>query len=59
MPVPVGTVGAVERLQVELVDHVENEPGEVAFRQPVAQVWGEQEGLIAVAAQEVVGHEPF
>jgi hypothetical protein len=34
------TVGAVERGQVELVDHVKDEPGEVAFGQPVAQVRG-------------------
>src|SRR6266540_792089 len=46
----------VEGCQVELVDHVEDEPGEVAFGQPVAQVRGHQEGLVAVAAQEVVGH---
>jgi hypothetical protein len=38
--VPVITVGPVEGLEVELVDHVEDEPGEVAFGEPVAQVRG-------------------
>jgi hypothetical protein len=59
MAVPVGAVGAQERLQVELIDHVEHEPGEVAFGQPVAQVGWEQERLVAVAAHEVVGHRLF
>jgi hypothetical protein len=39
--------------EVELVDHVEHEPGQVAFGEPVAQVLGEQEGLVAVAAKEI------
>jgi uncharacterized OB-fold protein len=59
MAVPVSPVGAQERLQVELVDHVEDEPGEVAVGEPVTQVWREQEGLVAVAAQEVKGHDQF
>jgi hypothetical protein len=54
--VPVVPVRSVERRQVELVDHVEDEPGEVAFGEPVAQVRGQQKGLGAVAAQEVVRH---
>jgi hypothetical protein len=52
-------LGSVERLKVELVDHVEHEPGEVAGGEPVAQVGREQERLVAVAAQEIVGHMPF
>ena len=56
MAVPVVAVGSVEGCQVDLVDHVEDEPGQVAVGEPVAQVWREQEGLVAVAAQEVVGH---
>src|SRR5262245_11561167 len=59
MAVPIVTVGLVEGLQVELVDDVQHEPGEVAVRQPVAQVRGQQEGLVAVTAQKVVGHGPF
>ncbi len=56
MAVPVVAVGSVERGQVELVDHVTDEPGQVAFGEPVAQVRGEQEGLVALCAQEGVGH---
>jgi hypothetical protein len=56
MAMPVGAVGPVEGLKVELVDHVEDEPGEVAFGEPVAQVGRQEEGLVAVAAQEVVGY---
>jgi hypothetical protein len=54
--VPVGPVGLEERLKVELVDHVQHKPGQMIGWEPVAQVRWEQEGLIAVAAQEVVGH---
>jgi hypothetical protein len=57
--VPVVTVGPVEGRRVELVDHITNEPGEVAFGEPAAQVGWEQEGLVAVAATEVVGHSQF
>ena len=38
--VPVVAVGSVEGGKVELVDHVEDEPGEVAGGQPIAQVGG-------------------
>jgi hypothetical protein len=48
--VPVAAVRLVEGREVELVDHVEDEPGGVVFRQPVPQVRREQEGLVAVAA---------
>jgi hypothetical protein len=58
MAVPVGPVGSQERGQVELVDHVQHEPRQMVAGQPVAQVRREQEGLVAVAAQEVVGHGP-
>jgi hypothetical protein len=57
--VAVVAVGAVEGGEVELVDHVEDEPGQVAVGQPVAHVGWEQEGLVAVAAQEVVSHVLF
>jgi hypothetical protein len=46
----------VEGRQVDLADHVQDEPGEVAGWEPVAQVRGQQEGLVAVTAQEGVGH---
>jgi hypothetical protein len=57
--VPVVAVLPVEGLKVDLVDHVDEEPGEVVVGQPVAQVGWEQEGLAAVTAQEVVSHRQF
>jgi hypothetical protein len=56
MAVPIGPVSAQERTEVQLVDDVEDEPGQVIVGQPVAQVGGQQERLVGVAAQEVVGH---
>jgi hypothetical protein len=53
---PVGPIGLEERAQVELVNHVEDEPGQVVSWQPVAQVRWEQEGLVAVTGTKVVGH---
>jgi hypothetical protein len=44
MPVPVGTVGAQERLKVELVDHVQHEPGQMVGGQPVTKIWGSRKG---------------
>jgi hypothetical protein len=58
MPVPVGSVAAVEGQQIELADDVQDEPGQMIVGQPVAQVGRQQEGLVAVASQEVVGHAP-
>jgi hypothetical protein len=55
-PCPVGAIGLEERAQVQLVDHVQDEPGQVAGWQPVAQVGREQERLVTVAGKEVVGH---
>jgi hypothetical protein len=54
--VPVVAVGPVEGGEVELVDGVEDEPGEMGPGEPVPQVLGQQEGLVAVAAKEIVGH---
>jgi hypothetical protein len=59
MAVPIGPVRPVEGFEVELIDHVEDEPGEVAFGEPVAQVGREQEGLVPITAKEVVGHRQF
>jgi hypothetical protein len=44
MAVPVVAVLPVEGCQVELVDHVEDEPGEMAGGEPVAQVGGSRKG---------------
>ncbi len=52
-------VGQVEQGEVELVDDVEEEPGEMILGEPVPQVWGQQEGLVALCAQEVVSHGLF
>jgi len=56
MAVPVITVRSVEGREVELVDDVENQPGEVALGEPVAQVGWQQEGLVTVTAKEAMGH---
>ena len=53
---PIVAVGSVERGEVELVHHVEDEPDQVALGQPVTQVGWQQEGLVAVATQEAIGH---
>jgi hypothetical protein len=55
--VPVVAMLAIEGLKVELVDNVEEEPGQMILGQPVAQARGQQEGLVAIAAKEVVRHE--
>jgi hypothetical protein len=38
----VGAVGGIEGLEIELVDRLDHEPGEVVLRQPVAQVRGQE-----------------
>jgi hypothetical protein len=43
MAAPIGPIGTQERTKVELVDHVQHEPGQVVGRQPVAQVGRQQE----------------
>jgi hypothetical protein len=54
--VPVRPIGAEERGQVQLVDHVEHEPGQMICRQPVPEVGWEQECLVTAAGKKVVGH---
>jgi hypothetical protein len=53
---PVGPIGLEERTKVELVDHVQDEPGQMVGRQPVTYIGWEQERLVAVAGKEVVDH---
>jgi hypothetical protein len=53
---PIGPIGLQEWAKVELVDHVQDKPGQVTARQPVAQVRWEQKGLVTVAGKEVVCH---
>jgi hypothetical protein len=50
---PVSSIGLEERTQVELVDDVEDEPGQMVGWQPVAKVWWEQECLVAVTGKEL------
>ena len=52
----VGSVGGVEGLEVELRHRVDHEPGEVVVVEPVAQVRRQEHRLVAVAAEEVLGH---
>jgi len=53
--VPVVAMRPVERVEVDLVDDVEDAPGEMALWESVAQVGWEAKRLVAVAADEVVG----
>jgi hypothetical protein len=50
--VPVVAMGPVERAEVDLVDDVDQEPGEMTFGEPAAQVGWEQEGLAVPARGE-------
>jgi hypothetical protein len=59
MAVPIVAVLPVEGRKVELVDDVQDEPSEMLLGEPVAQVRREQEGLVAVYAQEVVSYSLF
>jgi hypothetical protein len=56
MAVPVSTIGSKGRLQVELVDDVEDEPGQMVAGQPVTQVRGSRRGWSRLPRKEVVGH---
>jgi hypothetical protein len=53
---PIGSIGGQERTQIELVDHVEHEPGQMIGWQPLAHIRWEQKGLVTVTGTEVVGH---
>src|SRR5215216_6385055 len=54
--VPVLAVGGVEGPEVELLDRLDHKPGEVVFRQPVAQVRGQEQRLVSVSCEEVLWH---
>ena len=56
--VTVNAIGRVERLQVELLDRLDHEPGQMVFIQPVAQVRRQQQRLLTVTPKEVLGHRP-
>ena len=57
--VAVGAIGGVEGVEVELLDRLDHEPGQVALVEPVAKVWWQQHRLVTVGAEEVVGHDPI
>lgn len=46
----------VERGQVDLLDRVDHEPGEVVLGQPLGQAGRQKQLLVSVAGEEVVGH---
>jgi hypothetical protein len=56
--VAVDAVGSIERPEVELLDRLDHKPGEVVFIQPVAQIRRQQQRLLSVTAEEVLGHTP-
>jgi hypothetical protein len=49
-------IGAVDGAQIDLLDGVEHEPGEVILRQPLAQAWRQQQLLVAITRKEVLSH---
>jgi hypothetical protein len=55
--VAVGAVGGVEGLDIELLDRLDYEPGKVVLGQPVAQIRWQQERLVTVTGEEVLGHD--
>ena len=49
-------VAGEERREINVLDRIEHEPGEVIVRKPLAQVGGQEHLLITVAAEEVLSH---
>jgi hypothetical protein len=52
----VRAIGRVETIKIELGDRVEHEPGEVILRQPLPETRRQQQLLVAVTREEVLGH---
>ena len=50
---------AQQRLQVESVDHVRNEPSRMMLGEPVVQVGGQQQKLLLVVVSKVVAQLPL
>jgi len=55
-PVPVDAIGSKERRQIERIDRVQDEPGEVILREPLAQARRQQQLLLAITRDEVLRH---
>jgi hypothetical protein len=53
---PVLTVGTIKRLQMHLFHRRQNEPRQMAIRQPIPRVRGHQERLLTITRQEVHSH---
>lgn len=59
---PDGATGAVEGLEVELLDRLDHGLGEVVLGQPVTEVrglQGRQQRLGSIACEEVLWHAPM
>jgi hypothetical protein len=56
--VAVPAIGGVEAAEVERLDRLDHEPGEVVLVEPLAQVRGQQHRLLSVTAKEVLAHRP-
>jgi hypothetical protein len=52
----VGAIGGIERAQIKLRDGIDDEPREMAFRQPLVQARRQQQLLLAIARDEVLRH---
>ena len=55
--VPVGAIGRVERRQIQLLNGIDDEPREVALRQPPANIRRHQKYLLAITRDEVLPHQ--
>jgi hypothetical protein len=59
-PTPaVGAVAGVESIEIHLGYGIEDEPSQVVLGQPVEERRGQQEELVTLDSEEVVGHGPF
>src|SRR5713226_8461423 len=55
-PMTIGTIGTKERRDIHLVNGRKDEPRKVIFRQPLPQVRRQQQLLIPITSNEVLGH---
>src|SRR6202795_5284363 len=55
-PAPVPLVGPVDQPQIELLDHIGEEPRQVPLRQPIVQRRRQQQALIQVVGSEALAH---
>jgi hypothetical protein len=54
--VPISPIGPVERVQIERVDGVQHERRQVTLRQPIPHPRRQQQLLITITTQKVLGH---